>query len=282
MIRELKSYFYSDLSLIGDLREVESLDDLISVKQEAADKDKKIHIIGAGSNQLILNPEKYIFVKISFPIERYQELKDHFYFSANVHLSQLLKMASQMGLKDWEFITGVPASLGGAIFMNAGTRLGEIKSILKSVQYLDLNNKVVEREVTDEMFSYRKNNFLQPGEIILGATLKYSSIDNEVKNSIKDYLLYRNQSQPLGAKNLGCIFKNTKEGESAGKIIDEAGLKGEISSCKNAQVSDKHGNFINNISQCSSRGYFDFCHSIQELVRKRTGYLLEFEVKFID
>lgn len=281
MIRELKSYFYSDLSLMGDLREVVSLDDLILVKREAVEKDKKIHMIGAGSNQLILNPENFIFVKIAFPINKYEKLKDSFYFPANTHLSQLLKMASQFGLKDWEFITGVPASLGGAIYMNAGTRLGEVKSILKSIQYLDLENNVVEREVTDEMFSYRKNNFLQPGEIILGATLKYSSLNNEVKNLIKEYLMYRNQSQPLGAKNLGCIFKNTKEGESAGKIIDQAGLKGLISSCQKAQVSEKHGNFINNISGCSSRGYFDFCHSIQELVKERTGHLLEFEVKFI-
>src|SRR5690606_27919496 len=103
----------------------------------------------------------------------------------------------------WEVFSGIPASLGGAIFMNAGTGLGEICEIVDSVRVMDREANIREVTKNNLKFSYRHNHFIEPGEIIISAKLINKGLDEKIGEKIKDYLDFRKNTQPLNTKSCG-------------------------------------------------------------------------------
>jgi UDP-N-acetylmuramate dehydrogenase len=238
--------------------------------------------IGAGSN-LVFCKDKYqkVFIKTNFDYRSLisEEIGQSLKLYANTPLSMLTKLAMEKGLSNWKVFTGVPATLGGAVFMNAGTSLGEIGSLVKKVTIIDESGHIQERSTNASDFSYRKNHFLNKNEIIVEVELDTSSsADPEiVKTEIKEYQKKRQLTQPLNYPNCGCVFKNPSRDNPAGKIIDELGLKGLRQG--DLSVSEKHANFIINQGEASGSDFLKIVERIREIVLEKKGILLETEIQ---
>ena len=241
-------------------------------------------VIGRGSN-LILPPvinKPVIKLAFRFDVKLLQNVKDSYFIPANVPLNILTGKAIKLGLKGWEVFTGIPANLGGAIFMNAGTSLGEIGSLIKSVKILKKNGKVINYKIKENDFTYRKNHFLESTDIILAAEVKHFGVDKDIPNKIINYLRKRSQNQPLTQNTCGCTFKNIAifpDGRTnscvAGQIIDIIGLKGF--KYKNLRVSKVHGNFIENIGESTQEDFLELVEIINSRIEREYGHKLEME-----
>jgi len=204
---------------------------------------------------------------------------------AGYSLAHLVRECLHQGLSGLEGLAGIPGSVGGAVAMNAGGKYGTIGKYISSIIAL---NRFGEEQFIDGSritFGYRtsslKNNPASPagGFIILSITLKLAKGDPaELKKRFEDVLREKSETQPLGARSAGCAFKNPPEpNPSAGKLIDEAGLKGYT--IGGAQVSDKHANFIINKGNGSANDILTLLKHIQKTVRTKSGIALEPEVE---
>lgn len=280
---DLKKFSTIKLTGIAPVVIIKSVEAASFFIKEANKEAIPFHIIGLGSNQLLESTENFIYCKFFVPrseMPEYSESQEFFSFSASTPITKITKMAVTHGLKGWEVFTGVPASLGGAIAMNAGTNLGEIGDLVKSVTLIDSNGEVLEKELSSHDFSYRKNLFLKKGELIVEAKLKNLGTDPEIPKKIEDYMELRNKTQPLWERNCGCTFKNyEKEGVRfpAGKYIDLIGLKGF--SLNNVKISDLHGNFFINEGDANKKDFIEFIDGVQLYLERNYGIPFEIEVK---
>jgi len=196
---------------------------------------------------------------------------------ASVGLNLLTGHALKFGNMGWEAMTGVPASLGGAIYMNAGTTQGEMAPLVKRVRLMDGAGKIREIKTSKDDFSYRKNHFVRAGEIIVGATLGQQGFDPGLPEKIKAYQELRKQTQPLATKNCGCVFKNFSPTRQAGRLIDLTGLK-ELS-VGALRVSPRHANFMENGGGASAEDFEQLVALINQQMLLHWGVEFELEVK---
>ncbi len=260
----------------GDLIVLKSEEECKNFFQKIKGKNYKINILGGGYNIILRPLEKNTFyIKLKLPNEKLNP-SDFYNLPASLPLSVLTQHALKEKLVGWEVFTGIPATLGGAVFMNAGTGLGEIGSLVKRVYIMNSCGETRWHTITEKDFSYRKNHFCQKGDLILRVELIHKGVCEEIPSKIKSYLDQRNRSQPMDKKTCGCVFKNP-EGYSAGKLIDLLGLKGL--SYGGFKVSLKHGNFIEHRGKGSSEDFFILVSYIQELVYLNYGIKLELEVR---
>lgn len=244
---DLTSFTTMRLASRGDLLEIKSIAALQKVLPLLKKHNREYLVVGWGANQILpaVNEKMVIHLKFPFDHQAYLENeKQEYVLPASLGINHLTAHAVKFGLKGWEVFTGIPASLGGAIYMNAGTNLGEIGSLVKSVQIVSSEGTLREELMTSKSFSYRHNHFLKSGDVIVGATLKNIGADPAISQKIKDYLEYRKKTQPLATKNCGCVFKNPHKELQAGRLIDLMGLKGLT--VGGLRVSPKHANFIEN------------------------------------
>jgi UDP-N-acetylmuramate dehydrogenase len=197
--------------------------------------------------------------------------------SASTSLNMLTAAAVKFNLSGWEVFTGVPASFGGAIFMNAGTRLGEIGDLIKSIKVLRFSGEIVNIQKDKESFSYRKNNFAGVGDVILSAVIKHNGFDESISQKIKDYMVHRKSTQPIASKTCGCVFKNYSPELPAGKAIDVLGLRGM--SYKGIEISDKHCNFFENKKEAKVESFLELSSFVTEQLERYYGVEFELEVK---
>lgn len=231
-----------------------------------------------GSNQIIKS-EKRIHIKLKFDYdEKFNEIeKKSYVLPASMPLNLLTANAMKYNLKGWDCFTGIPASLGGAVYMNAGTSLGEISNIVDWVELVDSKGNFRIYKINESSFSYRKNHFINPGEIITTVCLKNIGHEENLKNKIRDYLEFRKKTQPLWTSNCGCIFKNYSDEFKAGKCIDDIGLKGY--QLGNVRVSPVHANFFENMGNATPDEYLNLMKYVQDKLFEKYGILFEFEVK---
>lgn len=281
--QDLTKFSTLKLSAVGDLIIVKSKDSLIEVQKIFKENNIFPIVIGMGANQILKEKSDVPYLKLDFlsSSDLFKDIQQEYEISASVRLSVLSSHAIKFGLKGWEVLTGIPATVGGAIFMNAGTRLGEISSILKSVTYVTKDGEVKEHIVDDHSFSYRKNNFLAPGDVILSGIFFHQGQDPKISSIIREYLEMRNQSQPLKEKTCGCVFKNFEFNKMtcrAGSFIDIIGLKGlEINGIK---VSPKHANFMENRGKGSYSDMREMIELVQDELKLQYGIDFETEVKY--
>lgn len=276
---DLTKYTTIKLQTFGSLIKVYS----VAATQELIIKLKSIncqyHLVGWGANQIIHELNDTVLIKLDYKFNRdyLKTVKNEYVLPASVSLNILTAHAQKFGLSGWEVFTGIPASLGGAIFMNAGTSLGEIGSIVKEVKILDTGGKVRSVKIDQDSFSYRKNHIVEDGEVIIEVTLFHSGIDPKIKEQIKEYIEFRKRTQPLSSKNCGCAFKNFDNVHKAGQFIDICGLKGLT---KNGlRVSHLHANFIENIDSASSQDFVDLTNLIKYELELFSGIEFELEAK---
>jgi UDP-N-acetylenolpyruvoylglucosamine reductase len=198
-----------------------------------------------------------------------------------VSITALSLSAAKHSLSGLEFAYGIPGTVGGAVFMNAGAYDGEIKNVVSAVTYLDtetLKPGIYTREQTG--FAYRESAFSKNGgKIILGAyfVLK-NGIECEIRAKANGFMDARREKQPLEFPSCGSAFKRP-EGHFAGKLIEEAHLKG--SHVGDAYISEKHAGFIVNKGNATSKDVLDLIKLVEVTVKEQSGITLEPEIKII-
>jgi len=202
----------------------------------------------------------------------------HVEAEAGVALAELVTLSMHEGLTGMEFCAGIPGSVGGAVRMNAGAYGSEIKDVVVMLRLLDTSERI--RTVTRDFLIFAYRSLDLPAEtIIIGATFKLKRGEKEkIAGRIREILSLRREKHPLEFRNAGSIFKNPQT-IPAGRLIEAAGLKGLR--IGDAEVSEKHGNFIVNRGQASAAEVISLIDLVQKRVFEATGYFLEIEVRII-
>ena len=197
---------------------------------------------------------------------------------SGVTLSLLVSFAAAKALTGLEFCAGIPGSVGGAVWMNAGAYGKEIKDIIQIISLLGAEGekKTLRRE--EISFGYRRSG-LPPESIILNAQFKLEKGQIEqIKGKISEIIKWRQEKHPLNFPNAGSIFKNLP-GQPVGRLIEEMGLKG--TSCNDAEVSPKHANFIVNKGRATASDVLGLIAVIQAKAKKEKGINLETEIVIV-
>ncbi len=255
---------------------------LKNLYKKALQLDIPITFFGGGTNLLISDRgirglviiTKQLKSKIEL-IETDSDIKTIIAGSGE-RLSKICRFAINNTLTGLEFTAGIPGTIGGAIIMNAGTKSGEMSTIIKSIEVLNFNTleiETIEKNLLN--FSYRH---LYLSGIIVSAAITLKKGNQELIEQIfKHNLNRKNATQPLSFASAGCFFKNPAVGKSAGELIDKAGLKGM--SVNDAAVSEKHGNFIVNRRNATCQDILLLKQKIQKIVFEKFRIKLETEVR---
>ena len=205
-------------------------------------------------------------------------IDDTIYSSSGTLLSRIANLAYENSLAGFEFASGIPGSLGGAIVMNAGAYGGEMKDVVVTTKYIDTDGSIKKCTRTEHEFLYRKSRFGN-GEIILSSSLKLKKgSKEEIKETMNDLAGRRKDKQPLEYPSAGSTFKRP-EGYFAAKLIDDAGLRGF--GIGGAMVSDKHCGFVINRGDATFDDVVRLISHIQSVVFEKFGVSLEPEVKIL-
>ena len=195
---------------------------------------------------------------------------------AGAKLSRLCTAALENGLSGLEFAYGIPGSVGGAMYMNAGAYGGEMKDVVLSVTALTPEGELREYPADSLALGYRTSVFKTNGNIILFSKYKLHTDEKEaIKARMDDVMDRRKSKQPLEYPSAGSVFKRP-EGAYAGTLIEQCGLKGKT--VGGAQVSEKHAGFIINIGGATCDDVMRLVTLVQETVKAETGYFLEREI----
>lgn len=198
---------------------------------------------------------------------------------AGTMLSHLCQFAHGNSLTGLEFAYGIPGSVGGAIYMNAGAYGGEMKNVAVACEYIDMDGTIHSLTAEEMELDYRKSFFTGKNHIIISATFVLEKGDKErIKGTMRELMGKRSDKQPLELPSAGSAFKRPV-GYFAGALIEQCGLKG--CTVGGAQVSEKHAGFIVNIGNATCKDVLDLVGHIQETVKKETGVELESEIRAI-
>lgn len=246
--------------------------------------DNKIDyiVLGKGSNVLVNdNGIDKVVIKLKGEFCEVSMLDDTtIYCGAGLSLAGLCKEAESKSLSGLEFAWGIPGSVGGAAFMNAGAYGGEMKDVLYSVTHIDKHGKLGVIKSSDLDLGYRHSIYKVNGFTIIGVTLKLKlDSKNSIRERMDDYMGRRKDKQPLEFPSAGSVFRRP-EGNYAGALIEKCGLKGK--SVGGAQVSPKHAGFIVNTGSATAEDVKNLVALIQKTVKKETGYSLQREIIFLD
>jgi len=196
---------------------------------------------------------------------------------AGARLSDVCRFARDNELSGLEFAFGIPGSIGGAVYMNAGAYGGEMKDVVRSVEYIDSDGVPHTLEKEQLEFSYRHSFFSGKGYIITSVLLELACADkDEITKKMNDFLSRRKEKQPLDFPSAGSTFKRPI-GEYASALIDECGLKGRT--VGGAEVSEKHAGFVINKGGATNKDVLGLIEIITEIVKEKKGIELEAEVE---
>ncbi|MDN3504230.1 MAG: UDP-N-acetylmuramate dehydrogenase [Rhabdochlamydiaceae bacterium] len=256
--------------------EIESSEQAVICFEFIKQNQLKWIVLGKGSN-VVLSSKYFDGLVIVNKINFCHYLGSTIEVGAGYNFALLGVKSSSKNLGGLEFAAGIPASVGGAIYMNAGANGQETQDCLSEVEFVTEDGSVLLLKKDELNFSYRTSPFQNMKGIITKAKFQLY-LDNEAKEKQKEILLYRLSTQPYKAKTAGCMFQNPKS-RSAGAIIEACGLKGfKIGS---AQVSLMHANFIENINDANSEDIISLVHHIKKVVYEKEKIELKLEVKFI-
>lgn len=257
---------------------VNNLSKLSTILKECQDSNVDYMILGNGSNLLVSDEGiKGAVIRLDGDFRKITLVDDTTIFcGAGATLAYLCKFAFNCGLSGLEFAWGIPGTVGGAVFMNAGAYDGEMKDVVHSVSHISPCGEIGRIEKDDLKFGYRTSVYRNNNMIITGVTLKLKKGNpDEIRAKMDDYMSRRSTKQPLEYPSAGSVFKRP-EGNFAGALIEQCGLKGKL--CGGAQVSEKHAGFIINKSNATAKDVRDLISQIQKTVSDKTGYNLECEL----
>ena len=252
-------------------------DQLAEVTVRCKDNGIQLRVIGFGSNLLIHDDGvRGAVVKLDSEAFRQTEFNEQRVTAwAGAELGTLVLTCVKRGLAGIEMLTGIPGSMGGAVRMNAGGGFGDIGSVVESVTLMDKEGNSFTKAKPELAFDYRSTNIT--AAFILNATLKLREDDPEqIMRTLQETWIHKKNNQPLNTRSCGCVFKNPP-GQSAGALIDRAGLKGL--QVGGAKVSDKHANFIVAEKGCQSADVLRLMDAMQARVKEQFDIALEPEIE---
>ncbi len=258
-------------------------DEFINLIKWSHLNNQNCQILGAGSNVLINN----IFLKgltICTKKMRSIQIESHsgiVVAEAGVMLPTMSNMLAKNGLKGGEWAVGIPGTVGGSIYMNAGSKKLSLANNLLSVQVIDTKNlEIFEIQKKDLNFQYRFSSFQQNNLFIISAKLHFEPKGNikQLLETTRKNLKEKINTQPYDLPSFGSVFRNPTN-TYAGKLIEELGLKGF--KIGGAEISTMHGNFIINNSSANSKDILDLITVIQQKVLQKKGIFLHPEVRMI-
>ena len=254
------------------------LDELRALWRAAVALEAPITIFGGGANTIVRDGGiPGIVVRLTRWNHVEPRLPDGIRAQAGAALEKVVKTAAKLGLSGLEWAAGIPGTVGGAVVMNAGTREGEMKDVLATVEMLAPSGDVIRVSREQIAFSYRSSRL--PEGWVLAAELRLMPASPEsIDAKIKQFVDKRRETQPLSQSNSGSIFKNP-EGDFAGRLIERAGLKGAVRG--GARISEKHANFIVNAGNARAADVIGLIGLAQREVEARFGVRLEPEVRMI-
>lgn len=263
------------------LIEPREISDIIEAVKICRKNNIKFFVIGNGSN-LLVPDEGYngVIIKLKSEFSKIEVEGDYLIVNSGVKLSEVYTVAYENSLTGFEFASGIPGTIGGAIYMNAGAYGGEMKDIVESVEVLDLDNFELRELKNEELeFSYRKSIIQRRNYIVTTIKLKLQKGNKEKINAVyEDLRERRNSKQPLNFGSAGSTFKRP-EGHFASKLIEDAGLKGYH--INDAWVSEKHSGFIVNKGNASFKEVMELIEYVQKVVFEKFGVKLETEVRIL-
>ncbi len=254
--------------------------DLKDILAFAEAKGFPFYILGGGTNLLVRDGGiRSIVINMS---EGFKDIvwKDETNASvgAGVRLAELLFQCRERGLTGFEFASGIPGTIGGAVTMNAGAYGGEMKDCVEGVEVIGkkgVKNFIPKKDLA---FGYRKAE-VPKGAVVTRAHMRFTkSTPDAVKEKIRDLKERRKSTAHITFPNAGSIFRNP-ENKSAGRLIEEAGLKGERSG--DAQISEVHANYIVNLGAAKAKDVLSLMALIRDRVYSQKGVVLEPEIKVI-
>ncbi|ETJ98841.1 UDP-N-acetylmuramate dehydrogenase [Eubacterium nodatum ATCC 33099] len=256
-------------------------DEVIETLREIKEKNEKYIMLGNGSNTLVKDSGfSGTVIKLGDSFSKIIRTGNNLVCGGNTLMSVVAKYALREGLTGFEFASGIPGSIGGAFFMNAGAYGGEIKDIAKSAKIISRDTlELKEVGLSDMGLSYRHSAFQENGDIILSVELSLEEGNkSEIESTMKDLAKKRNSKQPVQFPSAGSFFKRP-EGHFAGKLIQDSGMKGV--SVGGAQVSELHSGFIVNKGNATATDIIQLMELVQKKVYEKFGVSLEPEVRII-
>ncbi len=255
-------------------------EDVCAVVRYARERGIRLTVLGNGSNLLIPDAGlDGIVVKVGFLMSRIRFGDGMIEAQAGAKMAGILSAAGEAGYGGLEFMAGIPATVGGAVTMNAGANGSSIGDRVLDVTVVDENGRIRVRTREELGFDYRFSALQTSQAIVTAVRLACFPKDGgKVRAEMRRYLENRRRTQPLDYPSAGSVFRNPP-GVSAGRLIDEAGGKGLR--VGDAQVSTKHANFIVNLGSARARDILELMNRVRTLVLSETGILLEPEVKLL-
>ncbi len=256
---------------------VNGVDELRTVLLACRGEGVPVMILGKGSNLLVSDDGiEGAVIALDGAFKEITVDGDIITCGAGVSLSKLCTVALEKGLSGLEFAYGIPGTVGGAVYMNAGAYNGETKDVCFEADYLTPDGEIGVCAGKDLDFSYRHSIFKTNDNIILFAKYKLTPDDPEaIRARMDDFMNRRRTKQPLEYPSAGSVFKRPKDA-FAGTLIQQCGLKG--TSVGGAQVSEKHAGFIINTGDATCEDVLGLVRLVQDTVREQTGYQLECEI----
>ncbi|MCE9591185.1 MAG: UDP-N-acetylmuramate dehydrogenase [Planctomycetes bacterium] len=259
-----------------------SVQQLAALAARAHEEKISTYVLGNGANLLVADAGvDGLVIQLDDPgFKQYRVENSIVTVGAGFDMARLVNQTAKEGLGGLECMAGIPASVGGAVRMNAGGAYGDIGRSVRRLTVMDASGQVYHRDRDDLLFSYRKTNIT--ARYILDAELELTPDDPDVLGKrVKEIFTYKKLTQPLADYSAGCAFKNPPpepdgQRRSAGKLIDTAGLKGfQIGG---AQVSPQHANFVVAERGASASDILAVIEHVQTVVRDTFGVPLEREV----
>ncbi len=255
---------------------------LAALARRCHESDVPLRVLGAGANLLVSDAGiGGVVVQLDEPFWRQVRTDGHtLVVGAGHDLMKLVLDTARRGLGGLESLAGIPATVGGAIRMNAGGAFGQIGPAVQHVVLMDETGRVLKRRGADLGFAYRRTHIRET--IIIEAHFDLNKGDpDHLMRRVKEVFAYKKKSQPLAEHSAGCAFKNPPavdggERLSAGSLIDQAGLKGHRAG--GAQVSTKHANFVITHEGCTASDVLALMDQVQRKVEEQLGVRLEREV----
>lgn len=279
ILKQISLREYSTFGIGGPaalFTEVSSIDEMQTALLHCRQNNTPFFILGKGSNCLF-DDRGFNGLVI---LNKISHLKKHdglYEVGAGYSFSRLGTLTAREGWSGLEFASGIPGSVGGAIFMNAGANGSETSETLQWVDFISTNGILQRLKKEELQFAYRTSAFhhLEGAIVSAGFSLTPS---NEAREKQIGIITYRKNTQPYGEKSAGCVFQNAPCA-AAGALIDKCGLKGlKVGAAK---VSEKHANFIVNEANATSKDVLELIKIIKIRVKEETGVELQSEVRYI-
>ncbi|MDD7764599.1 MAG: UDP-N-acetylmuramate dehydrogenase [Peptoniphilaceae bacterium] len=263
------------------LVEPKSVDNIIEILKICKNNNLNFFIIGNGSNLLVSdNGYDGVIIKLKENFSNIYLNDGYVVSQSGATLSEVFKFSMNNSLTGFEFASGIPGTIGGAVYMNAGAYGGEMKDVVSEVEVLDIDTlEQIVLKSENLHFDYRKSIVQERNYIITKVKLKLSVGDiNEIRAVYLDLKEKRNSKQPLEFGSAGSTFKRP-EGNFASKLIEDSGLKGY--SVNDAMVSKKHSGFIVNVGNATCSDVLKLVDYVKKTVYEKYNVKLEMEVKIL-